>query len=409
MARVLTEAQQKEFFEILGNPPEFNTDVFVKLFAWTKSANGIRFYTDDIIKIGPEHSPFVKPNSETTCGCYIINKFIIEQVGVFGYINTVFTEKVLKKIDDAFSIALRDKTITREQYDEYVNRSQYLYGGPIAHIINPSISETLLNLPPSARKLREEMVKERLDRLNANDPEASAEIENAVVTEALKSMRQTEDPALAIFDAGGGADAYNNYRTMFVMKGAVQDNTGESPTGYKIVKSNYDDGITKEDMPIIADTLVRSSYMSGVATQDSGAEAKTLNNVNQRVQLLPKGSFCGTTKTTKVVISDKDIYRYIKGSNGKPMMLDEHNISKYTGKECDMYTPFTCKAKDPTYCNVCMGDNPYRVGVKNIGLTFNIITGSTMNAALKTKHKTKVELYKVTVEDILKYMDHPLK
>ena len=408
MARLLNQKQQQEFFEILGDPPKFDTDTFVKLFAWTKSANGIRFYADDILTIGHNESKFVKPNTQTTCGCYIINKFIIEQMEVFGYINAEFNKKLLGKIDDFIAIALRDKTITREQYDEYTNRSQYLYGGALAHIINPSISNNLLTLPSGAKKLRSKMMEERKERLDANDPEASAEIEDAVVTEALKEIRATGDPALAIFDAGGGADPYNNYRTMFVMKGAVQDNTGESPTGYKIVKSNYDDGVTKEDMPIIADTLVRSSYMSGVATQDSGAAAKSLNTINQRVSLLPKGSFCGTTHTDKVVVTKNDIYRYIKTGSRKPLMLTSENIDQYLGKEVEMYTPFGCIAPDPHYCNVCMGDNPYLVGVKNIGLTFNIITGSTMNAALKTKHKTKVELYQVTIDDILKYLDHPL-
>ena len=101
--------------------------------------------------------------------------------------------------------------------------------------------------------------------------------------------------------------------------------------------------------------------------------------------------------------------QYVIGGPSCTFMLTEENIGKYIGKEVDMYTPFHCKAKDPHYCNVCMGDNPYRVGVKNIGLTFSIITGSTMNAALKTKHKTKVELYKVGIDDILKYLNHPLK
>lgn len=408
MARYLTEKQQQEFFQILGDPPQFNTTTFVKLFAYTKEANGIRFYPDDIITIGPEQSKFVKPGSKTTCGCYLINKFIIEQCEIFGYINTVFNAKTLDKINDAFSVALRDGSVSRDAYNEYVDRSEYLFGGPVAHLINPSISETLMTLPPNARSLRTKMMNERKEKLDNNDPEASAEIENAVVTEALKSMREKNDPAMAIFDCGSGADPYNNYRTMFVMKGAVADNTGESQTGYKVIRSNYADGVTKEDMPKIADTLVRSSYMSGVATQDSGADAKSYNTTNQRTALLPRGSFCGTKQTDKVKIRDKDIYRYIKGPNGKPLMLTSENISKYIGKECEMYTPFHCKAKDPYYCSVCMGDNPYRIGVKNIGLTFNIITGSTMNAALKTKHKVKVELYPISVDDIMKYTNDPL-
>ena len=82
MPRILNEKQTREFFDIIGDPPKFDTDCFVKLFAYTKK-NGIRFHPDDVIKIGPEQSKFVKPNSETNLGIYIFNKFMIEELECF--------------------------------------------------------------------------------------------------------------------------------------------------------------------------------------------------------------------------------------------------------------------------------------------------------------------------------------
>ena len=412
MARVLNEKQTAEFFSIIGDPPKFDANCFAKLFAWSKKANGIRFYTDDIITIGPEHSKFVAPNSQTTTGIYVFNKFMIEPLEIFGYLNIELNGKVLGKITDQLNKALREKDIETQQYADYLDHLEYLFGGPLAHLINTSLSSTVLRLPPAAKKLRSELFKEHKTALDAGDPEVSAMIENRVVDKALEEMRKTKDPSLAIYDSGSGVDPYNNYRTLFVMKGAIIDNTGESPTGYKVITSNYDEGITKEDMPKIADSLVRSAYMRGVATQDSGFETKTYNMVSQRVKLQKKGSFCHTKETIEVEITDKNkdryVYRYIKTSAEKPVMLSYDNIDQYVGKTVHMYSPLHCKAKDPEYCNVCTGDRPYIIGVRNVGLTFSVMTGATMNAALKAMHKTKVEIYNVTIDDITRFMNHPL-
>ena len=85
-------------------------------------------------------------------------------------------------------------------------------------------------------------------------------------------------------------------------------------------------------------------------------------------------------------------------------MLTPDNISSYVGKTVKLRTPVYCKAKDPEYCSICVGDRPYRVGVRNIGFTFMSISGSTLNAALKKKHDVSIKTYNLTVEDVLKYV-----
>lgn len=412
-SRILTEKQRKEFFDILGNPPSFTTDVFVKLFAYTKEGNGIRFYTDDIITIGPEDYPGVKPGSKTRVGRFIVNKFIFEPLSdLFGYVNVELNNKSLGKLSKLIEDALRAGDLEPTRYHEIIDRRQYLFGGAIAHIINTSLSPTLLTLPPAAKKLRNDMIKERKERLDSNDPIASAEIENAVVTKALEEMRKTNDPAIGLYDAGAGIDPYNHFRTMFVMKGAIKDNTGESPTGYKIVKSNYDDGITKEDLAVIADSLVTSAHSRGVMTQDSGADSKTYNTLYQNIKIQPKGTFCGTKRTEQIQITEENkkkyLYRYIKTGATNPVMLSPENIDSYVGKTVNMYTPIYCQAHDPEYCSICSGESLVNEGIKYIGLTFSASTGAMMNAALKIMHDSRVKNYKVTIEDIMRYIDHPL-
>lgn len=405
--RILTAEQQAKLFELMGDLEKLDADRLSKLFAYHRKT-GIAYYPDDIITIGPEQSKFVKPKTVTTLGIFIANKFILEDLGIFGYVNKPITGKLNGAIDGAMSKALMSGDITREQYGQYIDRTQWLYGGPLAFIINTSLSETLLSLPPAAKKLREKLLAENKDAIAANDPQAAVHIERAVVNAALEEMRKSGDPSMALFDSGCGIDPYNQYKTIMVMKGAVQDNTGESPTGYKVITSNYDSGISKEDMPKIADTVVSSAYSSGVFTQDSGTNGKKYNALFQRVRIENRGSDCGTKDCLDIMITKDNaedyIWRYIM-VNGKPLMLTPENIKQYIDKNVKLRSPVHCKAKDPEYCSVCVGDRPYRIGIRNIGFTMMTISGATLNASLKKKHDISIKLRTITVDDVLKYVE----
>lgn len=393
---------QTAYFEALSDLHNPTAQLFAELFAAHKDSPP-KYHVDDMIIIGPEQSPFVKENSSTTCGIYLFNKFILEPLKIFGYVNKPFGSKELGALEDGISDGLMQKDLTTEQVAEFIDRLQFLLGGPLAHLINPSINPDIMTLPPQAAALKKKLLAENKAGIEANDPQTSSKIEKEVTKVAMDWMNERNDPSLSFFKSGA-IDPYNNYRTMFVMKGAVKDNTGESPTGYKIVTSEYDNGITKEDMPKIADTVVTSSYNSGVATQDSGYMGKKYNTILQRVKLLERGSDCKTPDTFQTVITNRHLYRYIM-ENGKPVCLTPEVIDKYKGKVCKLRSPLHCHAKDPYYCNICMGDRLYDIGVHNVGLTVSILSGATLNAALKTKHNVTVGTYTIKEEDILKYVN----
>lgn len=393
---------QTAYFEALGDLHNPTAQLFAELFAAHKDSPP-KYHVDDMIIIGPEQSPFVKENSSTTCGIYLFNKFILEPLKIFGYVNKPFGKNELDALEDGISDGLMQKDLTTEQVAEFIDRLQFLLGGPLAHLINPSINPDIMTLPPQAAALKKKLLAENKAGIEANDPQTSSKIEKEVTKVAMDWMNERNDPSLSFFKSGA-IDPYNNYRTMFVMKGAVKDNTGESPTGYKIVTSEYDNGITKEDMPKIADTVVTSSYNSGVATQDSGYMGKKYNTILQRVKLLERGSDCKTPDTFQTVITNRHLYRYIM-ENGKPVCLTPEVIDNYKGKVCKLRSPLHCHAKDPYYCNICMGDRLYDIGVYNVGLTVSILSGATLNAALKTKHNVTVGTYTIKEEDILKYVN----
>lgn len=410
MARELYKSDlQQKAFDIIGDPAELSSQVIIDLFSYKKKS-GQAFYIDDLIKIGPNDSKFVKDGTITTLGIYIVNKFLIEPVGIFGYINKTLTGKILKKIDKGMAEARKLGQIDNQVMFDYIDRSQWLFGGTASFIVNTSISSTIINVPPKATKRQQELYKEHAEGLSKGEPQIASKIEKEITRIALEEMRKTDDSALALYDSGCGIDPYNNYKTMFVMKGAIIDNTGESPTGYKTITSNYNQGITKEDMPKIADSLVTGAYAKGVATQDSGYSGKKYNVVFQAVSLADKDTDCGTKETENVKITednkdDYGQYRYIV-ENGKLVRLTPETIDKYVGKTVKMRTPLHCKYKDPRYCNICAGDREYLVGVKNVGQTLSITAGKMLNAGMKKFHDVTIKTYPVEIEDLLRYKDY---
>lgn len=392
--------------KILDGGTNLTSAAITKLFGRSKKS-GIKFYQDDIIVIGPEDSPFVKPNTITTTGIYMVNKYIFEPLKIFGYVNKTFDNKLRKAVSSQLSLALMEDDVTREQVWEYIDRTQWLFGGTAAHILNSSLSSNILNLPPKARKEREKLLKDNKERVESDDPQIAAQIGEEVTTTALQEMRKVNDPAMALFDSGCGVDPYNNYRTMFVMKGPIKDNTGLSPTGYKTVTSNYNDGLSKEDLPKIADSIVTGAYARAIATADSGYSAKKYNSRYQRARLAPRGSDCHTTEYVEYEVNDSNIkdfqmYHYIM-EDSKPKLITPKNAKEYLGKVVKLRTPSCCKMKEPFYCNVCYGDRAYRLGIENVGNTFQIAAGSLLNSSLKSSHDITIHYYQISLDDIFRY------
>lgn len=409
MARKLYESnKQQEFFDLLDDPKNITSSIITKLFGRSLKT-GIRFYQDDEIKIGPKESPFVKPDTITTVGIYIANKFIFEDLKIFGYVNKTLDGGLIKDIGEKLATARLEEDITLQQVFDYIDRTQWLFGGTLAHIINTSLSETILTLPDKAKKKRSKLLKEHDAEIKAQNQLVAADIETEVTDIALEEMRKKHDPAMALFDSKAGVDPYNNYKTMFVMKGPIVDNTGLSPTGYKIVTSDYNDGVSKEDMSVIADALVTGAYSRGISTAESGYSAKKYNAMFQRSQLGPRGSDCHSTETVEVKVTKDNaeqvgLYHFIM-EDDKPVLLTPKTVNKYIGKTVHMRTPAGCKMKDPYYCNVCYGDMTYRLGIKNVGMTYNGAANALLNSSLKKFHDIRVVTTEIGVDDFLSFSD----
>lgn len=403
--RTLTAQQRQEFFNTLPSDiDKLSSKILFKLFSRNYKTDEPNFYLDDLIVIGPAEYEGIPENSLTTTGIYLFNKYLIEELKVISYINHTLKSDDIDKIFSVLGTALRGGLISIDMFRRFVDKFLWFLGGPMAHVISVSISRDILTLPKESHRLKDKLIEENRQKIDDGDPIISSEIEKAVCADAYERLRNVD--GFALFDSDA-VKFDNNYKTMFVMKGAIVDNIGEHESGYKTITSNYNEGITKEDMPKISDSLVTSAYSKGHATQDAGYSGKKYISRFQNIKVGPKGSDCKSDGYDVVLLTKENmnryLYRYI--IEGKELvLLDDDTILKYIGKEVKMRGPKYCKRRGCEYCNICFGEMPYILDTPNVGLQFNIATGNVLNADMKKFHDVTIKTYQLDIEkDFLQF------
>lgn len=335
--------------------------------------------------------------AKTNVGLFIYNKFIIENLleKVIGYWNEPITAKVLKKIESKIHEALEKDIITTDDYAEYQNRLQWILA---IHAMTCG-SFTKASISPNKELLtkRDKLLKENKDKLEAGDAITAIKIEKELVKTAQEKLK--DDPSIELFDSGARGDFDNNYKNINIMRGPIMDPiTGK----YKIATRSFSEGIRKEDIPIMGSTIIAGAYPKAVDTKVGGYAVKRFYAEFQGIVLGPKGSDCGSKRTIEVLVEDYNkndcLYRYI--IEGKHLVkITPENINKYMGKKVNMRTPMFCTSEH--HCNVCFGDKPYMIGVKNIGLTAAKIGSNFVNLGMKSFHKATMSLNEINPKNIL--------
>jgi hypothetical protein len=130
--------------------------------------------------------------------------------------------------------------------------------------------------------------------------------------------------------------------------------------------------------------------------------SKQLTSAFQGITLDKHGSDCGTTKTLKVTLTKENVgifkFRFIVEGK-KLVLLTSENIDSYIGKTVNMRSPLYCKSKK--MCNKCYGELPYKLGIVNIGLTFNAVGEKLKNLSMKAFHDMTVKLNNINIEDAI--------
>ena len=362
-----------------------------------------RFHTYDIIDVPPgTYGPEGNKNTNsfrTTVGRWVFNKCFIEQdlFDLFHYINKPVNDKIFDYINDTLSSALLEDKIDLQVLKNYLIRTQKFQ--PYSNILSAGFSDKMLMMGKFLRPYKEKLLKQYEKDLQDPDKKlyAISKIEKELLDIAKKELGL--DPSMDLYDSGAKGKFGNNFKNIFVLKGASKD--PDPSKGYNIITSNYAEGTSREDYVNMAKSMTEGPYKRGVKTQVGGYWEKLFLRAFQHLTLGPAGSDCGTKRTITITIDKKIasmvMYCYVVEGN-RLVELTSDNINNYIGKTVKMRFSSLCEYKEKgKICNVCAGNFFYRAGFKNVGVALPQLASRIKNIAMKAFHDSTIKLHEIDV------------
>lgn len=376
------KSEDAEYFINLTPEDCLKTSVFMDTFG--KFDGKTKYNTYDILTVpkGSYHNN--KNDFTTTLGRWFFNKGVIEYSGLFdtlGYFNKEFSKKNYKAINALLSSAILEDRVTVAQFKKFINSLQKFM--PYSSVVCPTTTQDMINIGVKIKTKKKELFKKYEKELNAGDAITMNKIEKELLDYSNKLLEG--NPGMDMINAGAGADWGNNFKNMYVVKGAQKD---PDPTkGYNIILSNYAEGVSKEDYCKMANSLAAGPYSRACKTASGGYMEKLFLSAFQHVMLDKKDSDCGTKRTITITL-DKDtislcMYSYIvEGS--KLVRLDSSNMDKYIGKTVKMRFSSLCEHEK--ICNKCAGDLYYLLNTTNVGTATPQLASCVKNISMKAFH-----------------------
>lgn len=358
-----------------------------------------RFNTYDIVTIpsgsyGPEGNKNINPIN-TTVGIWVFNKAFIEKelFDLFGYINKPITSKVFKEINKKMSYAVMEDKLPLDAIKRYIMKTEKFQ--PYCNILSTSITENMLSIPKAIAKKKQELLKKYEKELATNDPIVSQKIEKELIEECKALLK--DDPSVDMINSGAKIDWGNNFKNMFVMRGASKNPDPLNPNGdYTIIKSDFMTGIAPDEYAAFADSLTAGPYARAKKTADGGAMEKIFVKALEHLYILPAGSDCGTKRTKSVTLTKDNIddwmYSYIVESGNRLVELTSDNRDSYLGKKVKFRYSGLCES-EKGICNKCAGNLFTRLGIKNVGVASYVIPASIKLKSMKTFHDSTIKIF----------------
>lgn len=323
----------------------------------------------------------------TTVGLWIYNRWCFEKelYNVIGYINKTIKKGLFNDINQKLAYALLEDKITVDILKNYLEKTQKIM--PFEIIISPNLDSDLLNITEKLNKRAKKVFAEHKEALDNGDVATAEKLINDLLAYAKEELKDV--PSIDNYDAGAGA-SWGNFKSFFISKGMMWDDAkGE----FKMVKSNFLDGISAEDYSTTAASLSGPAYSRNKKTASGGYYSKLLTSAYQHIKIGPKGSDCGTTHYVETTLDKSNInlwmYSFMIEGN-KLVELTSDNMDKYLGKKVKFRFSSMCKSKD-YICNACAGNLFNRIGIKNIGISESQIAERLKNAMLKAFHDSEIK------------------
>jgi hypothetical protein len=324
----------------------------------------------------------------TTVGLWVYNRYFIERsfTKIFGYINETIGKKVLKRINETLSYALLEDKITVEEMKRFIDKSQKF--SVYVSVISPNTTMKMALCSKAMAKKREELYRTKYkEGIDNCDPVVAEALTNELLDYAREYLK--DDPSMDSFDSGALGTFDNNFKNMYITKGAIKD--PDPLKGYNMIMSSYMDGIQKDEYSTLAKSLTAGPYARAKKTEIGGYWEKLFLPAYGHIQLDKPGSDCGTDKTVKIAVTNDNIasimYCYVK-EGSKLTEITSDNRDKFIGKTINIR--FSSMCKNPKICNKCAGNMYYRLGITNIGTAVPQIASILKNICMKGFHDSTV-------------------
>lgn len=222
-------------------------------------------------------------------------------------------------------------------------------------IFGVAATEDTLKAPKEVTELADKLFKEAFDKGLDNDPVHMAWVEKEITSLDMKLMQGKPG---AMFLRNNGKAYGVSRKKMYIAYGTE----GSIEGGGKVVtiRKPLVAGVDLERLPEQANTMRAGIAGRGLGTALGGAEAKKAGRATQSISFSVVD--CNSTIGMEARITEAN-HHYLKGRYllGSKVAIKAEDTAKYIGKEVSLRSPMTCKAKEPLYCKVCMGDTASRM------------------------------------------------
>ena len=394
----ITDPNAISYFADMDRSEMSNTSFIVETFGDFKNKKTYNPY--DLITIPPgKFGTEEKKNKNsftTTLGLWVYNKVFIEPylVDTIGYVNEVLNKKTMKKINQKIVYAVLENRIPLDAMKYYIQCCQKFQ--PYCDILAWSFTEGMLMSSGKINAKKKQLMKKYRKALDDKDPNGIGDMQKELLDYSEEILK--DDPSMDMFDSGAKGSYGNNFKNIFVMRGAIKD--PDPAKGYDVVLSDYIDGVKEDEYVTMARSLAYGPYSRAKKTQYGGYLEKLFLRSLQHVTLLPPGSDCGTKRTIEITLT-KDImsmcmYNWIV-DGGKLVELTTENMDKYLDKTVHMRFASMCENPDGRICSKCIGNLFYRLGITNIGAAAPQVASRLKVIALKAFHDSQVKMHEIDV------------
>lgn len=258
-SRHITKKEDVEYFLSLKEE-DITTSFIMENFA--EFNNKSKFNPYDTIDIPPNSYHNNKNTFTTTLGLWVFNIYFIDRdlFHLFGYINKTLNKKTLGAMNSKLSYALIEDKITLPQMKRYLMKTQKVM--PYVSVLSPSQTMMMLTCTKAITKKKEELYKKYKEEIDKGNEIVAEQMEKELLSYAKELLK--DDPSLDSFDSGARGSFGNNFKNMYVMTGATRDPDPNAEQTYKIIKSNYMQGISREDYATVARSLSEGPMKRGV-------------------------------------------------------------------------------------------------------------------------------------------------